>query len=128
MSTPDHNKIFDVLAQQRQHQLLVDRVLKVVLPIAAFLLSVICANLNWPSTLGTFVILTVAFYAVGIRRLPLWHWLIIITLYVGADHYFSFAQIDLSRLRFQWLTMLIFVGMVGMGRPYLDQWMFKKSV
>jgi hypothetical protein len=52
MPAQDQNKLFDVLAQQRQHQLLVDRVLKVVLPIIAFLLSVICANYNWQSTLG----------------------------------------------------------------------------
>jgi sorbitol-specific phosphotransferase system component IIBC len=58
--------MFDVLAQQRQHQVLVDRVLKVVLPIMAFLLSVICANLNWQSTLGTFVILTLPFMLLGL--------------------------------------------------------------
>jgi sorbitol-specific phosphotransferase system component IIBC len=59
--------MFDVLAQQRQHQVLVDRVLKVVLPIMAFLLSVICANLNWQSTLGTFVILTLHFMLLGLN-------------------------------------------------------------
>ena len=61
MSQQAQKELFDALAQQAQQQLLVTRVLKVVLPIMAFLLSMICANLNWQSTLATFVMLTVAF-------------------------------------------------------------------
>ena len=125
MQPQNQKEMFDVLAKQRQHQLLVDRVLKVVLPIMAFLLSVICANLNWQSTLGTFVVLTIAFYAVGIQRFTLWHWLLVIALYVFADNYFSFNGIDPSRLRFQLATMLVFVGIVGIGRPYIDRWLMK---
>ncbi|MCI3880727.1 hypothetical protein [Acinetobacter higginsii] len=127
MQQQDQKEMFDVLAQQRQHQLLVDRVLKVVLPIMAFLLSVICANLNWQSTLGTFVILTVAFYAVGIYRLTLWHWLAVIVIYALADNYFSFNGIDPTRLRFQLATMVVFVGIVGIGRPYIDRWLMKSN-
>ncbi|HIQ34128.1 MULTISPECIES: hypothetical protein [Acinetobacter] len=127
MQQQDHKEMFDVLAQQRQHQLLVDRVLKVVLPIVAFLLSVICANLNWQSTLGTFVILTIAFYAVGIYRLTLWHWLTVIAIYAIVDNYFSFNGIDPTRLRFQLATMLVFVGIVGIGRPYIDRWLMKSN-
>lgn len=127
MQQQDHKEMFDVLAQQRQHQLLVDRVLKVVLPIVAFLLSVICANLNWQSTLGTFVILTIAFYAVGIYRLTLWHWLTVIAIYAVVDNYFSFNGIDPTRLRFQLTTMLVFVGIVGIGRPYIDRWLMKSN-
>lgn len=127
MQPQDQNKMFDVLAQQRQHQLLVDRVLKIVLPIMAFLLSVICANLNWQSTLGTFAILTLAFYAVGIKRLTLWHWLTMIALYVFVDNYFSFNGIDPTRLRFQLATMLVFVSIVGIGRPYIDHWLMKSK-
>lgn len=127
MQRQDQKEMFDVLAQQRQHQLLVDRVLKVVLPIVAFLLCVICANLNWQSTLGTFVILTVAFYAVGIYRLTLWHWLAVIVLYAVADNYFSFNGIDPTRLRFQLVTMVVFVGIIGIGRPYIDRWLMKSN-
>lgn len=127
MQQQDQKEMFDVLAQQRQHQLLVDRVLKVVLPIMAFLLSVICANLNWQSTLGTFVILSIAFYAVGIYRLTLWHWLAVIVLYAIADNYFSFNGIDPTRLRFQLATMVVFVGIVGIGRPYIDRWLMKSN-
>ena len=127
MQQQDQKEMFDVLAQQRQHQLLVDRVLKVVLPIMAFLLSVICANLNWQSTLGTFVILSIAFYAVGIYRLTLGQWLAVILLYAVADNYFSFNGIDPNRLRFQLATMLVFVGIVGIGRPYIDRWLMKSN-
>lgn len=127
MPQPDQKEMFEVLAQQRQHQQLVDRVLKIVLPIMAFLLSVICANLNWQSTLGTFVILIVAFYAVGIYRLTLWHWLTVIVLYAVADNYFSFNGIDPTRLRFQLATMVVFVGIVGIGRPYIDRWLMKSK-
>ena len=127
MPAQDQNKLFDVLAQQRQHQLLVDRVLKVVLPIVAFLLSVICANLNWQSSLGTFVVLTIAFYAVGIYRLTVWHWLTAIVIYAVVDNYFSFNGIDPNRLRFQLATMLVFVGIVGIGRPYIDRWLMKSN-
>lgn len=127
MQHQDQKEMLDVLAQQRQHQLKVDRILKIVFPIVAFLLSVICANLNWQSTLGTFLILTIAFYAVGIKRLTLWHWLTIIVLYVFADNYFSFNDFDITRLRFQLITMFIFVGIVGIGRPYIDRWLMKKS-
>ncbi|WP_277559242.1 hypothetical protein [Acinetobacter beijerinckii] len=127
MYQQDQKEMFDVLAQQQQHQLLVNRVLKVVLPIMAFLLSVICANLNWQSTLGTFVILTIAFYAVGIKRLTLWHWLTVIVVYAVADNYFSFNGIDPTRLRFQLATMVVFVGIVGIGRPYIDRWLMKSN-
>ncbi|WP_436863464.1 hypothetical protein [Acinetobacter haemolyticus] len=127
MQNQDQKEMLDVLALQRQHQLKVDRILKIVLPIVAFLLSVICANLNWQSTLGTFLILTIAFYAVGVKRLTLWHWLTIIVLYVFADNYFSFNGFDITRLRFQLITMFIFVGIVGIGRPYIDRWLMKKS-
>jgi hypothetical protein len=65
MPAQDQNKLFDVLAQQRQHQLLVDRVLKVVLPIIAFLLSVICAN-SIGNQLWDFRDSHIAFYAVGL--------------------------------------------------------------
>lgn len=127
MPAQDQNKLFDVLAQQRQHQLLVDRVLKVVLPIIAFLLSVICANYNWQSTLGTFVILIIAFYAVGIYRLTLWHWLIVIVLYTLIDNYFSFNGINQTRLVFQLISMVVFVGIVSIGRPYIDRWLMKSN-
>lgn len=126
MTGPDQKDMFDVLEQQRQHQRQVDRVFKVVLPITAFLLSVICANMNWPSWLGTFVILTVAFLAVGIKRLPLWHWLVIVLVYCLADNYFSYGSFHLPAFSRQFGSMAIFLGMVGIGRPYFDRWLMQK--
>ncbi|MGL6034660.1 MAG: hypothetical protein ACRC0N_06285, partial [Acinetobacter johnsonii] len=41
MASPDQKEMFDVLEIQRQHQRQVDRVLKIVLPVTAFLLAVI---------------------------------------------------------------------------------------
>ena len=60
MVNPDQQQIFDVLEKQRQHQLKVDRVLKIVLPIVGFLLSVMCANLNRLSLIFTIVISIIA--------------------------------------------------------------------
>ena len=70
MVSPDQKEMLDVLERQRQHQLQVDRVLKIVLPIVAFLLSVIAANMNIWSALFTFVMLWIAFYAVASSAIP----------------------------------------------------------
>ena len=125
MGTTDQDEMFEVLAKQRQNQLKVDRVLKIVLPIVAFLLSTICANLNWQSTLATFIILTIAFWAVGIKRMSLWIWIAIIGIYCVMDNYLSYGQIQLEYLRLQLGCMLFFVGLVGIGRPYMDRWLIK---
>lgn len=125
MQQPDQKELLEVLEKQKKNQLQVDLIFKIVLPIVAFLLSVICANFNWQSTLGTFVILTITFIAVGVKRLPLWYWLIVITVYCLIDNYLSYGQLDLSHLRLQLGTMFVFVGIVGIGRPYVDRWFMK---
>jgi len=128
MINPDQKQMFDGLELQRQHQQRVDRVLKIVLPIAAFLISVICANMNWQSTLGTFLVLLVAFYAVGIRRLNLNLWLGLVALYCLVDIYFSYrGTLPLSAVGRQMGTMLTFTGIIGLGRPYIDSWLMRKS-
>ena len=48
-------------------------------------------------------------------------------IYAVADNYFSFNGIDPNRLRFQLATMLVFVGIVGIGRPYIDRWLMKSN-
>ncbi|WP_334424985.1 hypothetical protein [Acinetobacter nosocomialis] len=125
MQQPDQKELLEVLEKQKKNQLQVDLIFKIVLPIVAFLLSVICANFNWQSTLGTFVILTITFIAVGVKRLPLWHWLIVIIVYCLIDNYLSYGQLDLSHLRLQLGTMFVFVSIVGIGRPYVDRWFMK---
>ena len=128
MSNSDQDHMFNILDKQRKNQLKVDRILKIVLPLTAFLLSVICANLNWQSTLGTFVILTLAFLAVGIQRQNLWIWLLLLVVYCGLDNYLSFGQFNLIALRLQLGSMLLFTLIIGIGRPYIDRWFMKSSV
>ena len=128
MVNPDQQQMFDVLAQQQLHQKRVDRVLKVVLPVVAFLISVICANMNWQSTLGTFVVLLIAFYAVGIRRMNLALWLAIVAAYSLADTYFSYqGNLPPSAVGRHLGTMLTFTGILGICRPYIDHWLMKSS-
>ncbi|MGQ2387447.1 hypothetical protein [Acinetobacter ursingii] len=128
MSNSDQDHMFNILDKQRQNQLKVDRILKIVLPLTAFLLSVICANLNWQSTLGTFVILTLAFLAVGIQRQNLWIWLLVLVVYCGLDNYLSFGQFNVIALRLQLGSMLLFTLIIGIGRPYIDRWLMKSSL
>ncbi len=128
MSNSDQDHMFNILDKQRQNQLKVDRILKIVLPLTAFLLSVICANLNWQSTLGTFVILTIAFLAVGIQRQNLWIWLLVLAVYCGLDNYLSFGQFNFIALRLQLGSMLLFTLIIGIGRPYIDRWFMKSSL
>lgn len=128
MSNSDQDHMFNILDKQRQNQLKVDRILKIVLPLTAFLLSVIYANLNWQSTLGTFVILTIAFLAVGIQRQNLWIWLLVLVVYCGLDNYLSFGQFNFIALRLQLGSMLLFTLIIGIGRPYIDRWLMKSSL
>ncbi len=118
--------MFDVLEKQRQHQRQVDRVLKIVLPIVAFLMAVICANMNIWSPIFTFAILWIAFYSVGIKRMPLWHWLVAILVYCLIDNILSYGSFNQTGFTRQFGTMFIFLGVVGVGRPYFDRWLMKK--
>lgn len=119
---PDQNELFEVLEKQRQQHAEIDRILKIVLPILAFLLCVICANYNWQSTLGTLIILIVAFFAVAIKRMNLYLWLAIIIIYCLIDIYMSYGSIVPSALGRQMGTMLTFTAIVGLSRPYIDGW------
>ena len=124
---PDQNELLEVLDKQRQQQTEIDRILKVVLPILAFLLCVICANYNWQSTLGTLLVLVVAFWAVGIKRMNLYLWLAIIAIYCLIDIYFSYGTIQPTALGRQMGTMLTFTGIVGLSRPYIDGWFIRSK-
>ena len=123
----DQKELFEVLEKQRQQQTEIDRILKIVLPILAFLLCVICANYNWQSTLGTLIVLIVAFFAVGIKRMNLYLWLAIIAIYCLIDIYFSYGTIQPSALGRQMGTMLTFTGIVGLSRPYIDGWFIRSK-
>ena len=125
MVNPDQQQMFDVLEKQRQHQLKVDRVLKIVLPIVGFLLSVMCANLNRLSLIFTIVISIVALWKVGIKRQALWIWTTVVALYCLLDNFYSFGAFDLKRYVYQFGSITTFVWIMGIGRPYIDRWLMK---
>ncbi|MFV5515801.1 hypothetical protein [Acinetobacter gerneri] len=125
MINPDQKEMLDVLDQRQKHQQKLDRVFKIVIPIMAFLLCVICANMNWQSTLGTFIMLWVAFYAVGIKRLNVWLWVFVVALYGLVDIFFSYGTFQIEAIGRQMGTMMVFVIILGIGRPYVDQWFIK---
>ncbi|WP_029574645.1 hypothetical protein [Acinetobacter sp. P8-3-8] len=127
MVQQDQKELFETLEKQRQQQAEIDRILKIALPIMAFLLCVICANYNWQSTLGTLIVLTVAFIAVGIKRMNLYLWLGIIAVYCLIDIYFSYGSIPPSALGRQMGTMLTFTAIVGYSRPYIDGWYIRSK-
>ena len=126
MVTPDQKEMFDVLEKQQQHQRQVDRILKIVLPIVAFLLTVMCANLNIWSTLFTFIVLWIAFYATAIKRLPYWHWIVVLMAYCFIDNLLSYGSFFIPAYNQQFITMFIFLTIFAIGRPYFDRWLMKK--
>ena len=125
MVNTDQQEMFDVLEKQQQHQRQVDRVLKIVLPIVAFLIATICANMNIASPIGTLIILIVAFWMVSIKRQNLWYWLTAILVYCLIDNYLSYGAFRLPSFSRQFGTMFTFVGIFGLGRPYIDRWLMK---
>ncbi|MDK1685006.1 hypothetical protein [Acinetobacter terrestris] len=125
MVSPDQQKMLDVLEKQRLHQLRVDRVLKIVLPIVGFLLSVMCANLNRLSLIFTIVISITALWMVGIKRQALWIWTTVVALYCVLDNFYSFGSFDLKRYLYQFGSITTFIWIMGIGRPYIDRWLMK---
>src|SRR5690606_36637838 len=125
MVSPDQQKMLDVLEKQRLHQLRVDRVLKIVLPIVGFLLSVMCANLNRLSLIFTIVISITALWMVGIKRQALWIWTTVVVLYCLLDNFYSFGSFDLKRYLYQFGSITTFIWIMGIGRPYIDRWLMK---
>ena len=125
MVNPDQQHMLDVLEKQRQHRLKMDRVFKIVLPIIAFLVATICANINIGSTLGTLVMLVLALWMVAIQRQPLGSWLLATLLYCLIDNYLSYGQFYLPGFSRQFGTMFTFISIFGIGRPYIDRWLMK---
>lgn len=125
MVNPDKQIMLDVLEKQRLHQLKVDRVLKIVLPIVGFLLAVMCANFNRLSLIFTIVISIVALWMVGIKRQALWIWTTVVALYCVLDNLYSFGSFDLKRYIYQFGSITTFIWIMGIGRPYIDRWLMK---
>lgn len=128
MNDQEQLKMLAILEQQKLHQQQVDRVLKVVLPVVAFLLAMICANFNMLSTLGTIVMMTVAFWMVGIRRKLVWHWATIVIVYCLIDNLYSYqGSFNFDAFGRQCGTTLVFLWIIGIGRPYIDRWLMKSD-
>ena len=125
MVNPDQQEMFDILEKQQQHQRKLDRVLKIVLPIVAFLIATICANMNIASPIGTLIILIIAFWMVSIKRQNLRLWLLVIFVYCLIDNYLSYGAFHLPSFSRQFGTMFAFVSIFGIGRPYIDRWLMK---
>ncbi|MBF7688287.1 hypothetical protein [Acinetobacter rathckeae] len=123
MSKQDQDELLIALAQHSNAQKKLDRILYIVLPIMAFLISVICANLNWQSTVATFVVLTIALIAVGIKRLPLLLCMIVVLLYCLLDNFFSYGTFAMTPFKMQAGTMISFMVIIHFARPRLDQLM-----
>lgn len=128
MTHSDQKNMFDELDRQRQQQKRVDRIMFVVIPIAALLITTICANLNWQSTLGTFIVLNLAFYASCIKRANLYVCMALITAYCLVDIYLSFnGTLPLSAIGRQLGTMLTFTGILSISRPHIDRWFIRSA-
>lgn len=123
MVNPDQKEMFDVLQQQRNAQQYIDGILKIVLPITAFLLAMICANMTISSTIGTLFMMLVSFWMVGIKRQNLAVWATIVVVYCLIDHLYTFSgQFVLNTFGRQCGTMITFLWIIGVGRPYIDRW------
>ena len=54
-------------------------------------------------------------------------WLLFVTIYSLVDIYFSYhGTIPLQAVGRHAGTMMTFVGIVGISRPYIDRWFMKK--
>ncbi|GAB3054674.1 hypothetical protein GCM10027155_21240 [Acinetobacter apis] len=123
MSNQDQYALLQALEQQKIVQKKLDRILYIVLPIMAFLISMICANLNWQSTIGTFVMLTIALIAVGIQRWSVFIWIFILVVYCLIDNFLSYGTFAAQPLKMQLGTMLLFTIITHLARPYLNNLM-----
>ena len=127
MPSSDQQHLMDALEQQQHIQQRVDRVFKIVLPIMAFLLTVICANLNVWSTVCTLVALVISFWMVGIKRQSLMLWVTVLLVYCLVDNLLSYGNFNVSGFSRQFGTSMIFLGIIGIGRPYIERWFVKKA-
>lgn len=126
-SDPQH-ELQDALAKQRQNTQGLDRTLWIILPIFAILLSTIFANWNILSTLGTAIVLTTAFVMVGIKKKSLAATLILTIVYCFIDNYLSYDfRIDITGLKRQLLSMILFIAIIGLARPMAERSLMKQN-
>lgn len=126
MAHSDQQELLDALSKQKLTNQKVNRILWIVLPIVAFLVCVICANATISSTIGTFVMLTIAFIAVGIKRWSIFIWIFLVALYCILDNLLTYGTIAVRPLEMQIGTMIVFLIITHMARPYLERLMVEK--
>ncbi|KAA8732148.1 hypothetical protein F4V57_11045 [Acinetobacter qingfengensis] len=128
MSHPDPDRELQQALEKRQkniHEL--NRILWVVLPTLALLISMIVANYNIWSTLFSFIVLSTAFILVGIKQKNLSLVLVLTLIYCLIDNYLSYQyQLNSSGLKRQ-LLMLLFITIIGLGRNFADRAMLNKT-
>lgn len=121
------DELQQALQAQQKHSETLDRILWIFLPILAILLSTIFANWNVYSTIGTAFVLTIAFIAVGIKKKSLAATLAITLLYCLVDNYLSYGfQFDITGLKRQLLSMVLFIAIIGLIRPMAERAMMKQ--
>lgn len=116
------------LAAQQKHSQQLDRILWYVLPILAILLSVVFANLNIWSTIGTAFVLCISFVMVGIKKKSLTITLAVVLLYCLVDNYLSYGmQFNVGGLKRQLLSMVLFISLIGLSRPMFERAMMNRQ-
>lgn len=128
MNNQDQKALLDALSRQEATQKKVNKMLMIVLPIIGFMVCVMCANMSWQSTVGTFVMLTTALLAVGIKRWPIFIWLFLIAVYCLADNVLTYGTFATRPLQIQMGTMMVFTVITHMARPYLERLMTEKLI
>lgn len=114
------------LALQQDLQKL-DRALWVMLPTFGVLLGFLFANYTRFSTIMTVVVFTAALIAVGIKKYSLTITVLICSVFCFVDNYISYQyQFNITGLKRQALTMILFVSAVGLARPMIERALFKK--
>lgn len=111
------------LALHQQASKHIDRILTGVVVVIAFLLCVVVANYNWISTVMTFIMGSLAFYAVGVRKQNILMWVSILSVYVIVDNLLSHPQFNVQRFPIHLGGLLIFLTIIHVTRPFLDKWM-----
>jgi hypothetical protein len=116
-----------LVAQQKYGQQL-DRILWYVLPVLAILLSVVFANWNIWSTIGTAFVLCISFVMVGINKKSLTITLAVVLLYCLVDNYLSYGmQFNVGGLKRQLLSMILFISLIGLSRPMFERAMMNRQ-
>ncbi|MFC3903280.1 hypothetical protein SAMN05421749_10258 [Acinetobacter marinus] len=126
--TDPNQELEHALAVQEKNRRDLDRILWIILPILALLLSAIFANWNILSTIGTAIVLGICFVMVGIKKKSLALTLTIVLIYCLIDNYLSYhMQFNITGLKRQLLSMILFVSLIGLTRFMFERAMMKKD-